>query len=526
MKLAESSHIKANRIIGQIGFDRITLIKLIDMKEKFTEPISVYFPDQNVLSQNIAGHTLNVSVRKARIFGPGYTFSFGNQGDAPFTKIELHARETGEDNLSNLNVEGVWHKLDDAAADLLKNYQMHLRYNKDSIRIYAAEINVTFPLAKPFNNYRRIIRMLAAASSTGAKKMEVSGKSNKLETYYILNGATRNSDFYDKKKDLEQKCDIDCDCPLMRYEIYGKEQILSRMSSSLEDKEKGHPLLHLKNINDAAVRDFFVQSAKNIFSKLDDLLSTGIDFSSHINFILNTLLSSAVQRTLRTDAATFIEDMMQKFHFYESETSTALFLDLTDLISAVKTSALLDDCKIPLVSALESVLDAPEKYSMSCQYFIGQRELYEELKSKLCQEHTYEFTLCNIGDDNKRLVWWDNPLHEKISTKNMDSTNVFWQLRDFLDKYKNGSYQDYSIYKTSNSYPLIYVRKDFLQDRKIGGPFYKDSDIAVFKDEVWDKAKRIADKEESAWEEHTITYYEDMTDPMDWDDDYSFYVRN
>lgn len=519
IKIADTSFFKANRIIGKVGFDRITLTKLIPRTDPFAEPLENYF-DKKILSSGTTGHTIQFSAHKVKVYGPNYTFSFGNQGLRPFIKLELHASNSGEDNLCNLSVAEVWAALDMVIEELNAIYRLNLSYDRRSIRVYAAEINITFPLNQSFSSYQRILRMLAYASNKSAKKMEVSGKQRYLESFYLISGATKSIKCYDKNQDLKDRYSIDCDCPLMRYEIYGKEQTLSKMSFSSED-QTAH-MLHLMNINDRSVRGFFTDSCNNMFSALDSMLADSMNFSIPESFVFSSIVSAAVQHELRADATTFIEGIMEQLHFNEAETGIPLVLDIEDLIPAVRASSLQDASKNLLAHALESVVEFPEHYSLSCHYFLGQRKKYEELRSKLCNEDIYEMTFIP-GKDKKFLVWWSNPNHKKIEKNSIDTEPVYQQLYEIFSK--SDHLRNYSIFITSNKMPLVYVREDFYSPVKIGTPPYKNSNVAHLSDSIWDEAKKSVDLDKKLWEEETLKNAYDPNDPIvNEDDDFSFYM--
>lgn len=523
MRILGSSTPETNRTLGKIGFDKITLTHLIRHEDSrhneklFDEPIYKAFPDKDVLDANIAGHTLTRSVRKATIYGPGYEFSFGNHGDSPFTKITLHvSKEETADNLGNMSVDQVWEKLRDALDDVQNYYRLNMTkwFRPDLVRVYRAEINITFPIARKFSDYQRILRLMTSVSEKSGSA-EYRGKSSSLETFYIISGKTKSIDVYDKRTEMMNKprLQMDCDSNLMRYEIKGYEQYLSKMSLDDNDRQKGHYQLHLKNIDDACVDRFFLESTSTLYEKMDAHVRKQFP-SSAASGILNSIYNAALIMALRSNAPEFIEKVLMQYDSRERDTALVL-LDIDDLISAISESEIDMECKRLLCSSLDDINIHPERYSEGCSCFVGQREMYEELRQKLGADQDpktavlthYEMSVLKSDDNCQYLVWWENSEHTKLASDSnlLEARDIF---RKLLEDYTNKQYgRQYTILQTTNETPLLYVRSE--PTNKIFGR----NEFSLYTNIEWDEAKRAV-KEEQEEFAYNLEQYEAMRDGM------------
>lgn len=514
-----------NRTLGRIGFDRITLTHLIRYEDRrhneklFKEPIYKAFPNKDVLDANIAGHTLTRSVRKATIYGPGYEFSFGNHGGAPFTKISLHVtKEETADNLGNMSVDQVWEKLHDALDDIQNYYRLNMTkwFKPELVRVYRAEINITFPISRNFSDYQRILRLMTAVSEKSVSA-EYRGQTSSLETFYIISGKTKSIDVYDKRAEMEKKprLQMDCDSNLMRYEIKGYEQYLSQMSLDDEDRQKGHYQLHLTNIDDACVERLFLESTSTLFEKMDSHLRKQFPSSAAAGN-LNSIYNASLIMALRSNAPEFVEKVLMQYASRERDSALVL-LDIDDLISAINDSAIDTECKRLLCSSLDDINMHPERYSDGCSCFVGQREMYEELRQKLGANQDpksanlvhYEMTVLKSDDNRQFLVWWQDPYHKKLVIPDHDETSVEWQLA----KMRPSGWEDADIMETNNTPPLYYLHKDdYEYYRSKTGPVTRKvrtgESYMLITNDMWNEAKRLSEDGEKEWEDLVIAEHE------------------
>lgn len=392
------------RSVGRVGFDTITLFGLIKRKDPFPDPV------EDFLDEAVRGTAVKNGKYKVTLAGDRYEFSFGNKNQRPFSKIKLHASKEGEQNLWNLSVIDVWNLLDAAIADINRRFLLNISYKREDIRIYDAEINITFPIQNPFFTYRRILDLMIAASKDKIKYGKISNDENKIETVYIARSRTKKVKIYDKTKELIENRDIDCGCHLMRYEIYGLEPYLSGISNNDdEDHVQGQYQLHLKNINDESLQEFFYDEVKELLDRMENFLQENTNFQTEFSRNLGIIFSIAIQKMLRTDPADYIEKILQQYVYYEHQEYAPVILDIQDLISALEDAPLDKICREQFVNTLTDMQNRPGSYNEICSMFIGQRLLYDELKEKLTNKALYPISILENGINNRPfVVWWSD----------------------------------------------------------------------------------------------------------------------
>ena len=504
-----------NRPIGDVGLDRITLTHLIDQRDPFPEPVKQMLIDPSVVSAEIPDHGITASRKKIKVHGPGYTFSYGNQGDRPFTKIELHASREGEDNLCNMRIRDVWDRLDAAVKDLQTTVDAGIRYDRDQVRVYSAEINCTVPLDRPYADYGRIVRLMTAVCRKPAmKRAEVTGQAG-IETTYLMAGRTKTIKVYDKSKDLEQTYGIDCDCSLLRFEMTGTEQTLSAMSANKDDRTQGHYQLHLRDFDASNLYDFFNGQIKDIFAKIDAYLDGNLRCAGEAGIAFEVMADTAIRQSLRNGAA-FVDQMLQSIYFREKQNGTPELLDIEDLINAINKSQLKQTIRETIIGFLQEARNNPAAYSAACHTYVGQRGLYDELKRKLtvAPYGGYEILLKQIAGED-RLIWWDNPRHQQIETdtadengkSSPDATTVYGQLIGRIracfpsEAWEENAQTKYDLYRTSNAKPIVYAKRVHYYIRDDGTRIVeKGAEVGLIKDSFWDAAKAEAAKRKAECE--------------------------
>lgn len=518
MRIYEALSPQINRVIGQIGFDKITLSNLVYEKE-YPQPIDDYFTNKNVLDSSIAGHTIYRTSRKAIIYGPGYELSFGTHGRRPFSRITLHVSdEEKADNLSNMSLDQVKEKLASALADVHAYCGLDFddRLDMELVRVYKAEINITVPISRPYNDYRRILRLMESLYDHKDGTAEYMDQNGVLQTVYLLSGRTKNTDIYDKRAELEQTKDphVDCDCNLLRYEIKGSEQALALMSTDPYDKIQGHYLLHLANITTESMESFFLESTTTLFEKMDTYLRKETDFSFRSCSNLHAIQTAALKVALRMDPAGFIEKILMQYAVPETTGHPLTLLDIQDLVSSIGSSDMDPECQRLLTESLNDIATHPKRYDEACSAFLDQREIYNELHEKLCSSKVrYEMSMLSADDQCKYLVWWQNPSHKKLEIPDHDETLFEWQLAQT----RPTGWQNADIMVTSNRIPIYYLRQDrYEYHRSKTGPVlrssYRNTEYMIITNEMWDAAKRAASANETEWEDQVIADYEARKD--------------
>lgn len=505
-----------NRPIGDVGLDRITLTHLLDRRDPFPEPVKQMLINPSVVSAEIPDHGIAASRKKIKVHGPGYTFSYGNQGDRPFTKIELHAG--GEDNLCNMRIRDVWERLDAAVKDLQTTVDAGIRYDRDQVRVYSAEINCTVPLDRPYKDYGRIIRLMTSVyrnRKPSMKRAEVTSQAG-TETTYLMAGRTKTLKVYDKSKDLEQTYGIDCDCSLLRFELTGTEQTLSAMSANKDDRTQGHYQLHLRDFDARNLYDFFNGQIKDIFAKIDAYLDGNLRCGQEAGIALEVMVDTSMRKSLR-DGVAFVDQVLQSMYYREERNGTPELLDIEDLPKAINRSKLSQTVREKIIEALQDAKQNPAAYSAACRTYVGQRGLYDELKRKLtvAPYGGYEILLKQIAGED-RLIWWDNPQHQKIETdtadedgkSSPDATTVYGQLIGRIracfpsEAWEENAQTKYDLYRTSNAKPIVYAKRVHYYIRDDGTRIVeKGAEVGLIKDSYWDAAKAEAAKRKAEYEQ-------------------------
>lgn len=493
MWVSKNSTTKITHVIGTIGFDRITLSNINATSLPFDVPVRQYLPNQSMIDTTINNHTIQVSPNKIRIYGKNYIYSFGNQGKRGFEKIELHASDERTDNLKNLTVCEVQAAFQEAADDLLHAYKIDIKKSAKHIRIYAAEINVTFPVTYPMHQYSRVLHLLGHTKKTA----EYISEKNELETYYINTGKTKEAKIYSKSEQFSQIYHIDCDPYLLRYEVYETEQILSQMATTEESKMHKHLLF--SELTQQNLEQHFLDNISKRFQTTDQLLAKQLDFNAQMNSYIMAVFSLALQKALRTDATTFAESIFMYFHAVEINTGVPVLLDIRDLKKALTNTALPDHVKESLDKTLTNIIENHTEYNEIVNAFIGQSELYEELKKKLCNKETYQLTLYN-EDGRNALIWWDNPSHVNCQNEAHNLTldyKINNDLRALVEsKYPENQFAQYfKIFRTTNTPPIYYTSKKTLEyDEELEDwNQSNDFDIQIIKDSYVNEKKAELD---------------------------------
>lgn len=493
--------------IGDVGFDWITLyhlvarcnIELDEHGKKITKPYTEEDLQRywEIVNKTDAVHTVNRTPHRIQVKGPGYEFSFGNQGTRPFTKIKLHASRDRKSNLQNMSVNDVTDHLTAAMNDLHTFYGLDVPYDLDLIKVYDAEINITFPILNPFHSYRRILDLMVAAFN-GRNSASYRNENDEYETVYVFSGKTKKLKVYDKQAEMVDnlKLDMDFDCDLMRFEITGTEQYLSSITANKPDRSGNRYQLYLKDLDGISLDDFFYKTTRSLLDKMDAFLAENTDFKTTFTRNLGVIFSSAMQKVLRVDPAAYAEQILNSYMFTEMQEYKPALLDIEDLIAAIDQSAIDDACKQQLTDILRDIIRRPDQYNDACSLFIHQRELYEELRTRLTSRYKkYRLDIVTIGDQDE-MVWWENPTHYEFTFPEKDEESVYWQLWNHLPHDDNR----FHIMRTNNLTPVIYCRVD---------PKYVtlDAKTCLFEDKEWDQARSIADE---PYYERAEQNYEDM----------------
>lgn len=508
METAKDSTICQNRILGTIGFDRVTLTGLYGKIPPFQVPVSNVFPDRTILDKQISGYTLQASPKKIKIYGPDFIFSFGNQSDRGFAKIEIHASDETDENLMNLSVDMLIKRLFEINNEIKAIYGIDVVKDENTIRIYSAEINVTVPIEHKLDDYKRILKLLSFIDTKQKNKTaEYKSGNHELETFYIINGRTKNIKIYAKNTELESTKNIDCDCSLLRYEIYETEQNLSSISSNSDDHK-----LYLKDITQHDLEQHFIYIINEQFSKTDSYLEEQKRFPTQANDHFISLFSISLQHVLRTDPASFIESVLSYLKSKEDEVGTPIFLDIQDIVDAFSKTNVPDRIKDLFNKAIQDVSIHSDLYPEFSLGFIGQRTLYNELKTKLCQATRYRCLLYKTPDEYTSLIYWNNSNH----TSNFPENSFEDMLLNKITKKKGAKY---TLHKTSNKKEIFYIRERSIiqQDPSFQIPPSRQPykvNIYILKESYVNLIKELYDTEEEQRIEKLKKNISDITDSV------------
>lgn len=406
-----------NRKIGSVGFDSITFSNLMPQFTPFQTPICKTVPSE---IRRTPSCTMNLSIQKCRIYGPDYIFSYGNQGDRPFSKLKIRASKEGQDNLQNRTLDEMKTRAKEILSEIFHSFSIRTEYDETKIRIYDAELNITVPIKYPLDNYKRIFNLMACTLGENTKQATVTDNNQKLETFYLLSGMTKKYTIYSKSNDISNKIGIDSDTNLLRYEIFASEQTLSALSCHESDK-KTHQL-HLSNINGRDIEQYFFSSTETLFKKTAAYLAKKNKATSPTKnkTLLQRIYPIALRRILRADTDSLIEAVLHEFHAAESKTGDPVLFDLSDFYTHIKESDLSEADKEQICKTLKDMEDHSDRFDPICKVFIGQNDMLHELRYKLTNRNTYNMTLLQTKN-NKLLIWWDNPTHQTIP--NLAKTN-------------------------------------------------------------------------------------------------------
>lgn len=447
-------NIPINRRIGFVGFDSITFSNLINQTSPFQTPIFKTIPGnlktQNTINSNC---TISLSIQKCRIYGSDYIFSYGNQGDRPFSKLKIHASKEGQDNLQNKTLDEMKSRLKEILEEIFQNFCIRIDYDEKRIRIYQAELNITFPTEYPFESYKRILNLMAYVSGQNVKKGTVTNHEH-LETFYLLNGKTKKYIVYSKSTDLSEKMNISSNNHLLRYEIFGTEQTLSIISTDEDDRKNHH--LHLINLTNENIEKYFYASTNSIFNRIHEYITekNKKDTSFENPSLLQKIYPFALQRILRTDAASFLETVLHRFHDEENQTGAPELFDIKDLEKHIEESKLPEPDKIQILDTLTQIENRPDHFDPVCRSFIGQNEMLMELQRNLTHKNCYDMTLLQTRTGNKLIYW--NASHSQHTIANPLITDPDYDPDPF-----NPDYFNFLLYKKTKK---EFIRKTKCQD--------------------------------------------------------------
>lgn len=143
-------------LIGNVGFDIITLVGFSNLPTQFTLPIES--SDFWTKPDDVDG--VNVCKNKVTITYDEYILEFGNQDCKSYMKLKIRTCKDNV-NLKNMTCQDVITKLAEAKDIFNSIYGVPLDYNLKDINIVFAEINQTFPITGCFDDYKRILRLIS-----------------------------------------------------------------------------------------------------------------------------------------------------------------------------------------------------------------------------------------------------------------------------------------------------------------------------------------------------------------------------
>lgn len=509
--------------IGIVGIDIIKIIGF-HLPVLFTEPVyedphmrpnaTRPLKELNVDREYVACEEKKVKIDKTDSLG--YKFSYGNTNACAYAILELHSNRGNGDNLVSMNIADVNDHFNAAYQDLLDNYEIKLPFAYNTLRVKYAEITKTFPIAKDFEEYDRILNTMSWALSNTRKNYKEkdsnmsaskwNGRKNTKETNVLLSGSTTKVSSYNKVKDLMQKMGKKgknagrkppCfDSKLMRIEIATTEQNLSSMSSL------GNKKTYLKDLTDAAINNYYTSYFHVVFDKIDTYMAeqwnweiTGKNDDSTDN--LSFLACNTILPILQVNAKAFIENLLQSYT-HEERDQVPRLLDIKDLLGFLSHTHYLSNSKF--LDNLHTEIDNMiANNNILIMPFVGQRQLYQELQNKIMnpiEAHMYYV-------DN-HILWLENPERNPVPSELLFLSNS----------------DDDRIYAT-NTMPPVYFTEKIIHQRagKTGRITSTEKIIHFLTNEEINYAKSNAEQQLDAW----IDAYENVHGDYDDGEDDNFY---
>ena len=513
--------------IGVVGIDVIKIIGF-HLPTVFTEPVyddlhmrphaTKSLQELNTNCEYVACEEKKVKIDKTD--SCGYKFSYGNTNAYAYAILELHSNRGNGDNLISMSMDDVYAHFNVAYQDLLDNYEIELPYDYESLRVKYAEITKTFPIAKEFPEYDRILNTMSWALSSTRKNYKGkdanmsaskwSGKKNTKETNVLLYGSTTQVSIYDKSKELMQKMkkagknakknsnrQPPCfDSKLMRVEIATYEQNLSSMSPS------GNKKTYLKDLTDAAINNYYTSYFHVVFDKIDTYMAeqwnweiTGKNDDSTDN--LSFLACNTILPILQVNAKVFIENLLQSYT-HEERDQVPRLLDIKDLLGFLSHTQYLSNLKF-LDNLRTEIDNMIANNNILIMPFVGQRELYQELQNKIM--NPIEAHMYYVGN---HILWLENPERNPVPSELLFLSNS----------------DDDRIYAT-NTMPPVYFTEKIIHQRagKTGRVTSTEKIIHFLTNEEINYARRNAEQQLEAW----IEAYENAHGDYDDGEDDNYY---
>ncbi|SDI56100.1 hypothetical protein SAMN05421493_11815 [Pseudobutyrivibrio sp. 49] len=402
-------------IIGGVGFDAVTLSGL-EVKD--------FVPKVPVLENSFLDSSGNSYLKHpdiddytVRCKGDFYFLKLSVQKNQTVCKLDLRHIQDGS-NLTNINLEQLKESYNRAVKSIKEYYGIEIISPIDELRIKKAELNVTFPLIRPFDEYSRVFQIMSFALSQ-IKKPSVANKdtvgsfgtwvNGKLKegTNYLIKGATLSVKSYNKTEELLSKNEKTLDCDCCRLEITASEQTLRQVPPK--------PILEVryKDLTDEDIKVYFHNYFEQIFNyidtyfkeRLDSLIATSAYHANRTGAnrdeLLSAILNTTFKKSLRLDPDTLIEDILNTFFIFEAQTHRPLLFDIDDLLEVDSafgmTGFTLDEFKRTILTLKKQ----PERFNEAIHSYIDQRILLDEIRT--CSTVDHEFFCISDVDSNRYL---------------------------------------------------------------------------------------------------------------------------
>lgn len=421
-------------IIGKVGFDKIEIIKdnpEADMIIKSAEKVKVSTGEKIVQYEITEAYGVDVETlkkvegitcsnnRRFKIDGGSYVFVFGISSMRPFSYLQLRVDEKGN-NIINMNMNALKKRIEDTEAELKENYGINIGYDFEKLRIKKAEINQTFPVLSDYDSYDRVLTLLSFSLFAGKRRKKGDestatfskweDKKKKSETDYLITGKTLGVKAYNKAAEVES---MHFDTDLMRLEIIAEEQNLTSLSSA--ERNRDDHTVYLKDVTDNSIQLFFTNYFKKAFEYSDKYLKSELKFPPHAegdgarNF--EEIINTSLRHVLRLEPESFCESVVEIFAVKEAKHKLPHLLDINDLTQAITQTGITNENLIQLERKFEDMYEHPERYSNLVKKFIGQRSLYEELRTKLCNPEDYQLVGFHSTNNEMEqdIYWLGNP---------------------------------------------------------------------------------------------------------------------
>lgn len=356
-----------------IGTPGLDVIKLGNFSNRDEVPsIIQYFRDKNFDSEDVKVYPKTVFVTIEHV-----TFVFGtnNSTGKPYINAEVKAGINGK-NIQNMGTAEVWNYLTDSVNKLYTMYGIAVKYDWKTITVTMVEMNVTFPINKPFCEYGRIFQ-LVKLEVMGKKTLFTAEKKN-LRGSISQDGlscpkATVLTRIYNKSEEMKKDGHgIYFDANLMRVEFTLKQN---------SQIERAFKTTRFAEISDEMIQTAFRNRFNKIIKGIDDRLNEKMTLYSREIGADKTVVDIIVESLWQKRPPEWI---ISELSLYETMYHVPLILDIKDIRKVLSSlpSWLWPPEHLSDKEYANRILAPYFKQHQSDMTFKIQRMLYDEFKEK------------------------------------------------------------------------------------------------------------------------------------------------